>query len=53
MKNENLNPVKKIQKEESIKPWLETIGIVLAGTTSISFLVLFVISYALGINILA
>ena len=53
MKKESLNLIETKSEKESIKPWLEMIGIVLVTTTSISFFALVVLSYALGINILA
>ena len=53
MKKESVNLIETKSEKESIRPWLEMIGIVLVTTTSISFFALVVLSYALGINILA
>lgn len=53
MKTKGSNLVEAQKEKESIKPWLEIIGIVLATTTGISFFALVILSYALGINIVA
>ncbi len=53
MKKQNFDQLETKNNQDSIKPWLEMIGIVLVTTTSISFFALVILSYALGINILA
>ena len=53
MKKQNFEQLETKNNQDSIKPWLEMIGIVLVTTTSISFFALVILSYALGINILA
>tara|TARA_Y100001970_G_scaffold264344_1_gene350855 strand:+ start:295 stop:456 length:162 start_codon:yes stop_codon:yes gene_type:complete len=53
MKEENSSLVQVPKEAESIKPWLEIIGIVLVTTASISFFALVALSYALGVNIVA
>tara|TARA_Y100001958_G_C21198653_1_gene525602 strand:- start:260 stop:451 length:192 start_codon:yes stop_codon:yes gene_type:complete len=53
MKKQNCDQLETKNNQDSIKPWLEMIGIVLVTTTSISFFALVILSYALGINILA
>ena len=53
MKKESVNIIETKKENNSVRPWLEMIGIVLVTTTSISFFALVILSYALGINILA